>query len=253
MNKIYFISDLDKTIIHSKNKGFKCVEKIGDREITYMTDYSYDAFKHILSTDVLEFIPCTMRNLNQIMRVDFIREYSPQIIISTNGAQIYINGSIDLEWESMMRIIGDINEVNMDIEYIESLNLGYEEIRNTENFYVTMKFFSEEKAEEGSQILRERFSNHKKIFRVGIKVFVIHEKINKANAVDYIIKKFGLKNIITSGDSVVDEDFTRHGVSLLPKHSSFRHDKSVITKKRGIFSTDELMDKLKEYMEQLNA
>lgn len=35
MEKIFLIMDLDRTIIHSKYKGYKCVGKIGNKEITY--------------------------------------------------------------------------------------------------------------------------------------------------------------------------------------------------------------------------
>ena len=54
MEKVFFITDLDRTIIHSKHKGYKCVEKLGDKEITYMTDYAYDKLQELLKRE--EFI-----------------------------------------------------------------------------------------------------------------------------------------------------------------------------------------------------
>ena len=38
--KNVFITDLDRTIIHSKNPDYICVEKYNDREITFMTEKS---------------------------------------------------------------------------------------------------------------------------------------------------------------------------------------------------------------------
>lgn len=55
MENIFFITDLDRTIIHSKHKGYKCVEKLGDREITYMTNYAYDKLQELLKNQLLMF------------------------------------------------------------------------------------------------------------------------------------------------------------------------------------------------------
>lgn len=247
MSKAYFITDLDRTIIYSKNKGFKCVEKIGDREITYMTDYSYKLFNKILKKENFQFIPCTMRNITQTLRVEFIKEYNPNIIICTNGAEIYINGEIDPFWNDVMRKVIDIKEVEEDIRSIKSLNINYQEVRNIEGFYVAIKFESDKLADEAYNLLKDKFQSYKEVIKIWSKIFIIHKEINKLRATDYIIDRFNMKNIITSGDSQVDSEFTKRGISIIPKHSSFRHKGSIITKQEGIYSADELMDKLDMY------
>lgn len=252
MDKIYFITDLDRTIIHSKNKGFKCVEKIEDREITYMTDYSYNSFMEILKLEYFQFIPCTMRNINQTLRVNFIRQYNPRIIICTNGAQIYINGKLDAFWDKTMRNLIDAEEVKKDISYLESLNLGCLEVRNIEDFYITVKFETGDLAAKSYELIKDKFKIGIEVIKIGVKIFIINEKINKLMATDYIIGKFDMKNIITSGDSQVDREFTKRGVSILPKHSSFIHEESIITLKDGIYATDDLLDRLKIHIKLLN-
>ena len=251
MSKTYFITDLDRTIIFSKNKGFRCVENIGDREITYMTEYSYKAFHKILKKENFQFIPCTMRNITQTLRVDFIREYNPNIIICTNGAEIYINGELDLFWNDVMRKIVDTKEVEEDIKYIKSLNIDYKEVRNIEGFYVAIKLETEELADEAYDLLKDKFQNYKKVIKIWTKIFIIHEEINKLRATDYIIDRFNMKNIITSGDSQVDSEFTKRGISIIPKHSSFRHKGAIVTMQEGIYSADELMDKLNMYINEV--
>lgn len=248
MNKFYFITDLDRTIIHSKNKGFLCVEKMNNREITYMTQYSYNKLKELLKDEKLQFIPCTMRNINQTLRVDFIKEYNPEIIICTNGAQIYINGKLDEKWDKKVKGEVDFNEVEADIKYLKSLNLQYEEVRNIEGFYITIKFENEDLAQKGYDLIKHKFQDHKRVLLIGVKIFIIHEKINKLKATDYIIEKFNMKNVITSGDTDVDCEFTQRGLSILPKHSSFNHEYSIITKNHGIHSTDEILDFISEYI-----
>ncbi|MGL5086863.1 MAG: HAD family hydrolase [Clostridium sp.] len=252
MSKLYFITDLDRTIIHSKNKGFKCVEKIGDREITYMTENSYKDFMELLEMKNFQFIPCTMRNISQTLRVDFIKKYDPKLIICSNGAQIYVNGKLDQEWHEKMRKIIDIKDIEKDIEYIKTLDLCYDEIRNIEEFYITIKYENVELAEESYQILKDKFEDFKKVIQIGVKIFIINEKINKIYASDYIINKFNMKNIITAGDSEVDEEFTKRGISILPKHASFSHKESIITTKCGIHSTEDMIDKLNLYINKQN-
>lgn len=145
MEKIFFITDLDRTIIHSKHKGYKCVEKLGDKEITYMTDYAYDKLQELLKREEFIFIPCTMRNINQTLRVDFIRDYNPKIIICTNGAQIYIDGKLDKAWDKQMKSLCNQDELNENINYLEKLKKEYKErigvieIRNIEDSYIDRK------------------------------------------------------------------------------------------------------------------
>ncbi|MGL5069398.1 MAG: HAD family hydrolase [Sarcina sp.] len=246
MKDIYFVTDLDRTIIHAKNKGYKCVEYIGEREITYMTEKSYDDFRDLLNIKKIKFIPCTMRNIKQTLRVDFIREYNPKVMICTNGAQIYVDGKLDLEWDEKVKEIVNQKEVNENIKYIESLHLKYEEVRNIEGFYVTIKCVAKEDAFEVFSVLKNKFKANIKVMHIGVKVFIIDEKINKIYAVDYITKKYKIENLITAGDSEVDFEFTTRGSAVIPKHACFRHDNAFVTEKEGIHSTEDLIDYIKK-------
>ncbi|WP_297438115.1 HAD family hydrolase [uncultured Clostridium sp.] len=246
MNKLHFITDLDRTIIHAKNKGFKCVEYMGDREITYMTDESYNGFLELLKEEEFEFIPCTMRNIKQTLRVDFIKEYNPRVMICTNGAQIYINGELDLIWNEKIKSLIDFNEVEKQIDYIKGMNLIYQEVRNIEGFYVTVKCSTKEEAKVCFDVLKDKFKASINIMHIGVKVFIIDEKIDKIYAVDYLTNKFSIKNLYTAGDSAVDIEFTKRGKAVLPKHSSFRHESATVTSKEGIYSTEDLINYLKK-------
>ena len=163
MEKIFFITDLDRTIIHSKHKGYKCVEKLGDKEITYMTDYAYDKLQELLKREEFIFIPCTMRNINQTLRVDFIRDYNPKIIICTNGAQIYIDGKLDEAWDKQMKSLCNQDELNENINYLEKLKKEYKErigvieIRNIEDSYITVKCIDSYEAEKLYNIINNKF------------------------------------------------------------------------------------------------
>ena len=248
MEKIFFITDLDRTIIHSKHRGYKCVEKLGDKEITYMTDYAYDKLQELLKREEFIFIPCTMRNINQTLRVDFIRDYNPQIIICTNGAQIYIDGKLDEAWDKQMKSLCNQDELNENINYLEKLKKEYKErigvieIRNIEDSYITVKCIDSYEAEKLYNIINNKFGKNINVLRIEAKIFIIHNRINKVYAVDYIIERFNIKKLITSGDTEVDREFTSRGITILPKHSSFKHEKAIITEKSKIHATEEILD-----------
>ena len=232
MEKLYLITDLDRTIIHSRNKGFKCVESIGDRAITYMTEYSYNKLQQLLKLDKFIFIPCTMRSIEQTLRVGFIREYNPKIMICSNGAQIYINGKLDLEWDNYMRNFVTMREIE----------------NNIEDFYINVKFKNDEEAIEKYKIIYDKFDKNFMVGQVAAKVFIINKNINKIKAVDYIIKKCNINKLITSGDSDVDKEFTTRGQAILPKHSTFTHKNAIVTKQKGIYATDELLNIVERYI-----
>lgn len=254
MEKIFFITDLDRTIIHSKHRGYKCVEKLDDREITYMSDYAYEKLQGLLKREEFIFIPCTMRNITQTLRVDFIRSYNPKVIICTNGAQIYIDGKLDRVWDKQMKSLFDQNELNENINYLEKLkeeykeSIGVIEVRNIEDFYITVKCEDSYEAEKFYNIINDKFNKNINVLKIEAKIFIIHNRINKVYAVDYIIKMLNIKKLITSGDTEVDKEFTSRGVAILPKHSSFKHEKCIITEKSKIHSTEEILDYISELL-----
>ncbi len=230
------------------------MEKLEDREITYMTDYAYEKLQALLKREEFIFIPCTMRNINQTLRVDFIRSYNPKIIICTNGAQIYIDGKLDKVWDKQMKYLCDENELNKNIKYLEKLKeeykerIGVIEIRNIEDFYITVKCIDSYEAEKLYNIINNKFGKNINVLRIEAKIFIIHNRINKVYAVDYIIKRFNIKKLITSGDTEVDREFTSRGITILPKHSSFKHEKAIITEKSKIHATEEILDYINKIM-----
>lgn len=240
--KNVFITDLDRTIIHSKNPGYTCVEKYNDREITFMTEKSLIGLKDLLAKEDFIFIPCTMRKFHQTMRVDFIGEYKPKYMICENGAQVFINGELDMEWESHMRKVVEAKEVRDGIKRIENLKLNVRDILNIDDFYIAISFHNEEDAKEAFTSIKNLFEYPYETIMVGRKMFVIHNKIDKVYAVEHLVNKLKIERFITSGDSDADKRFTSLGISILPKHSSFKHSHSYITKKSGIESTEEIID-----------
>lgn len=77
------------------------------------------------------------------------------------------------------------------------------------------------------------------------KLYIIPKKLNKAIAMQYLIKTYELKNIITSGDGKVDKDFTKLGQKiLLPKAAQFHHLGETRMIYDGILGGEEIIDQL---------
>ena len=153
-----------------------------------------------------------------------------------------------------MRNLCNYNELIENINYLEELKEIYKEsiniidVRNIENFYITVKCKDSEEANKFYYIIKDKFSKNIDVLKIEAKIFIIHKKINKVYAVDYIVKKFNIKNLITSGDTEVDKEFTTRGIAILPKHSSFKHDKAIITRKDKINSTEEILDYINDLL-----
>ena len=242
--KSYFVTDLDKTIIFSKEPSQYCVEQYEGRNITFMTDKSFSLLQEVIKK--AEFVPCTMRNLKQTIRINFIRELNPKFMICTNGAQIYIDGVLDEEWDNKIREFVSKEEITNLIEEIENLNTDATEIRNVEEFYVALKYKTEKIAKEMTTKLQKIYGEKYLVSSLGIKVFLINRNIDKSFALDYLKDKYGFEDIHTAGDSDYDMEFTSlpYVKAYLPLHSTFTHKNAYISNKKGIESTEDILEEL---------
>lgn len=245
-----FISDLDRTLIHSQNPEYPVVEwlmkeKEKPRPVTHMTLKSVEQLATLLADPDFQFIPCTMRNYEQVMRVGWLSYYQPALMICTNGAQIYVQGQLDLEWEQRMRRYVTQEELDQEQAMIEQLPIPSVEIRQTEGFYLTLKFKTEEAAMEAFRVIQPVFQEtNRQVLQIGRKVFVMHKAFDKVHAVDYLLQDRTDVTLYTAGDTEVDRQFTLRGQALLPKHATFRHAKAWVSETLGIEATDELLEKV---------
>lgn len=240
-----FISDLDGTLVYSKEPNHICIEKKGDKEITYITKSSISKLDTLLNK--VEFIPCSMRSKEQINRIDFIRKYNPKYMIACNGASIYINGEKDEKWEQHIRSIVPQSEIENLIKEVERLNLPTTLIYNVEDYFLAISFSTKEEASfYVDKIKYLAPSNDYLVYSINRKIYFINKNINKAFAVDYLNKYYDLGNIHTAGDTLVDKYFTSlsYVQAYLPKHVEFSNNKAFITKSSGINALDELLDEL---------
>lgn len=245
MKENIFISDLDGTLVYSKEPNHICIEHKEGKEITYVTKTALEKINKLFKR--MEFVPCSMRNREQINRIDFIREYNPKYIIACNGASIYIDGKKDEEWEEHIRKIVPKGEIKELIKNVENLKFLTTLIYNVDDYFLAISFSTKEEAN-----FYEHKMKHLKptkdylVYSINRKVYFINKNINKAFAVEYLKNKYDFKNIYTAGDTLVDEDFTKlsYVQAYLPRHAEFINENAFITKSSGINALDELLDEL---------
>lgn len=251
---ITFISDLDQTLIYSKrniniDKNYAtCVEYINDKSITYMTTSAYKKFNSLLKNDNFLFIPCTLRDYSQTMRISFIQKYCPKYMICDNGARIYVNGVEDSIYRKIIEEIIDIKLLVEMKNNIEKIINGYVKFDN--NSFLTCIFENNEIAKEQlNEVLKEVNLEKFTYDLQNRKLYIIPKGLDKAVAVKYLIDNYNLSNIITSGDGKVDEQFTKLGQKiLLPNNAVFHHLGEHRMNYDDILGGEEIIDNLLQLM-----
>lgn len=251
---ITFISDLDHTLIYSKrniniDKNYAtCVEYINDKSITYMTTSAYKKFSSLLKDDTFLFIPCTLRDYSQIMRISFIQKYLPKYMICDNGARIYVNGIEDTVYRKTIEEIIDIKQLLKMKNNIEKIIEGYVKFDN--DSFLTCIFENNEIAKKQLSAVLEEVNLEKFTYDLqNRKLYIIPKGLDKAVAVKYLIDNYQLFNIVTSGDGKVDEQFTKLGQKiLLPNNAVFHHLGEHRMNYDDILGGEELIDNLLELM-----
>ena len=214
------IADLDHTLIYRKyeiNCEVTPVEFVKGKPISFMSSKSLDILQSLRTDGTLEFIPCSIRDYSQTCRVTFIQEHLPKFIICENGGRIFIDGKEDIKYRTFIENHYDLSR--------EKRRKRIDDIRE-----FTMRICP------AVANLKFSLSNSK----------LSSQSIDKSIAVKYLIENYHLSDIITSGDSKFDKEFTKLGTHiLLPKHSTFSYPSEFRTKSVGTKACEEIFEKIK--------
>lgn len=242
-----FISDLDHTLIYSHQKEGTCVEFLDGQGLTYMTPAAKNDFYELLEQKDFLFIPCTARNFQQASRVEFVKEV-PYMICDLGGS-IYANGKLDDTWTSILRERNYSNSIAIETEkeWIQTyLNIPYIKLHCTQDLFFVLVFKDKEVAGMAWKKIKRRKNPNIKYHLQGRKIYCIPVRLDKMNAVKYLMEQYHIENVYTSGDSVFDEAFTKIGTSLLPAHATMVYKTGYRTKETGMQGGEELIKQLKE-------
>lgn len=219
-NKLFFITDLDRTLLYSKEPAHICVEMRNQKPAGFMTKEAANTLKAIMESDRTFFIPCTSRNIDQVKRIHFLYEADilSEYVFTENATKLYINGVVSNDYLSYVHeTISHISEYHSEciekaIEKIQDLfkNESYLlRVSSGHLFYhkVYMAVFSF----QNEDISQKIFQSIKKIDVSGLsmvrdrrKIYLFPKGLNKSLSVQYLLEKHIISPkdlIIAAGDS----------------------------------------------------
>lgn len=255
---ILFASDLDRTLIYSEkflekdDKQVQLVETKGSEKISYMLNSSIEMLK-TLSSKML-FVPVTTRSIEQYRRIRvFKKEINPKYFIVCNGGSIFVNGKIDKEWNRLInsKLNNEcllMSEVILEFNKIKA-NTNIGAIREVDDLFFYCQSndgFSEQTMGELTMWLEK---NNWKMVTSGRKLYFTPKHVNKGEAVKYVADREGIKNIITSGDSLLDYDMAQiSNLFISPQHGDIYNlsevDRNTVkfTNESGMSASHEILE-----------
>lgn len=211
-------TDLDNTLIYSYKHDIgiqkRNVEIYQGREISYITDKTYDLLKKVKKEYLI--IPTSTRTEEQYKRIDLgIGKFRYALVC--NGGVLLVNGCRDLEWyeESKKLIQTSTEEINRSLAYLEKDNRRKFELRFIEDLFVFTKC---EYPLEVVNDLKTYLNNELvDIFSNGEKVYVVPAMLSKGNAVKRLRKYLGFDKIVAAGDSEFDVSMVQEAdIGIVP-------------------------------------
>lgn len=214
---LLFASDLDQTLIYSKNsmgqniseEDLVEVEKIKGKPQSYMTKKSQKAL-WALGTSAF-FLPVTTRTQEQYERVTGIFEnpHPPKFAVISNGAVVLENGEPVKEWSEEIRQQCISRKTVVD-ELLPLIERYFSEewvlnIKQADGWFVYLILdrsrFPEEKIGFYIQLFKEIGWT---MSLQGRKLYFMPESITKARAMEYVKKRLEADFVIAAGDSLLD-------------------------------------------------
>lgn len=202
---IIFNSDLDKTLIYSYRHEIgskkRCVEIYEGREVSFMTEQSYERLQEIKKHVV--FVPTTTRTIEQYERITLGGE-TPEYALVCNGGILLRKGIVDEEWyqetlamvkdcalafEQATKVFQEDQNRTLDIRFIKQLFI-FTKSSNT--------------AETMAKLKDEITDTTVDLFSIGEKVYVVPKILTKGLAVKRLRALLQPTCIIAAGDSDFD-------------------------------------------------
>ncbi len=215
---------MDNTLIHSYKKANEkdiCVEELEGRSISFMTFKAYNLLKFISQKVLL--VPVTTRSIEQFKRIRLPVNTSKSYAITTNGANLLINGEVDKEWQDeSFSILGEsIYELSRLKEKIEDIIAV--EIRIVDGFFL---FFKHKNPNEVIPLFSQLVDSENFVIdTLKEKIYIIPVNINKGEALLRFIHKMGIAKSLCAGDSLLDIPMLlKADVSYVPKDYPYKHE-----------------------------
>lgn len=266
MKKI-FASDLDQTLIYSpkfiaefteeQKSEIKLIETKENEPISYISKKTIEKISKFMKSGL--FIPTTTRTIEQYRRIEvFQNELKPKYAVTSNGGNILIDGEVNAEWNNKIKeeirnkcIAGEV--ILQEFEKIRQEEWCSEHKTADDLFYyfiIDKTKYPNEKMEKFKKWLEE---NGWQFSIQGRKMYMIPKMLDKWNTVKYIAEIENGDVIYTAGDSKLDWSMLINAdKSIAPSHGAELlgmleknygiGKKIIVTEKKGIFASEEIVD-----------
>lgn len=260
-----FASDLDRTLIFSKSalKDFPNyeqhelipIEKKLEEKVAFMTRMSYELLQTISSK--LLFVPVTTRSPEEYNRILF-RELPVEYAVTTNGANIFYNGEVLLEWKENVR--KELNDISIGKEeLIQSLCSLFQripgEMRIVEDLFVYFYLSESIHSELLNEIMGSLMEKGWRVSLQGRKLYFMPTPISKGRAVKFIQEREGKTTLIGAGDSLFDDDFLQYcQYPFVPSHGELARSMElnkqyILTQNAGVKAGEELLQSISKLID----
>lgn len=203
---VIFVSDLDNTLIHSYKAADKndiCVEWKDKKELSFMSEYSYDLLNRIYNN--LNFIPITTRSIEQYNRISFFKNNCfPKYAVTSNGGILLENNIINEKWrqESKAIVSDGMQEIKKGHKILSSDSNIIFEIRLVDEMFL---FTKSKEPDLTVNKLKDNLNNDKvDVYSNGIKIYIVPKGLNKGTALLRIKEYLNSDYVICAGDSEFD-------------------------------------------------
>lgn len=246
-----FFSDLDRTIIYSRRFADQysgelvAVEKRDGCDISYMTPAAYKLLSEIW--DRAEFVPVTARTWDEIMRIRFIKENTPAIMVCEAGRVIYRFGKRDPFWdehiENVMRPIKSHMQNVQARFFLQMEHLGCPAWNINEYMMMAKVDKWTERIVQSLESLRFWYQRRGyRLLTQERKIYLFPHAISKAKAVHYLIRFCRPSFSVSAGDAEMDYGMFRYTTHYIaPRHHTIPTELDSVTQKSGLEAGEEIL------------
>ena len=266
-----FASDLDQTLIYSKRfipKGesveIHAVESKKLKPMSYMTKVAIESLKQ-LTCEVM-FIPVTTRTIEQYKRIFLLTEdIKPKYAIVSNGGNLLVRGQVDTLWKNILdkklreECLG-MEEVHQRFQEIHSDEWVIDHRKADGMFSYCIVDRSKVPFDEIEDFKEWLNENNWSVSLQGRKLYFVPQCICKGAAISHIKEREGYQTMAAAGDSLLDLPMLEMAdYALCPPHGELNRfitgggqvqGEIQITKKEGIFASEEIIEKAKALLEK---
>lgn len=264
-----FASDLDRTMIYSDKflEEFpgEVVAVERGKYFSYMTKRAVVLLKVL--AERITFIPCTTRTIEQYQRIQFFHDQVvPSYAIVSNGANILLNGLLDIGYQDNIRqaLLNDClagEDILKEFEKIAHQDWA-QALRNADGvFYYCIvdreKLPWKELESFAKWALRQKWE----ISVQGRKLYLVPQVVNKWSALKRIMEVKEDGRILSAGDSLLDLPLIKGAeYSISPAHGELYEQygqasklaKWQFTKSPGIKAGEEILGAISKLVDNLD-